>query len=248
MNGLALKANGCLGGVEALPLKLANRTAVDRVSVLAAEGLDIQQLGTVTDFLVRAEANAERGMGQGGILRDACDKRHDFGDTRLVVGAQQRSSVGADKVLTHQVVEGGKLGGAHGHGLAVDDAANQIAALVVHDVRRYAGARRDLGGIEVRDQAQGGLILGTGASGNVRADIGVFGYMGIGCTQLAQFFGKHVGKVELYGARRHLVAVGILGLRVDLDIAQKTLEDVGVRGGVFHKDRSNLGRRVQQEL
>ena len=37
VNGLALKANGCLGGVEALPLKLANRTAVDRVSVLAAE-------------------------------------------------------------------------------------------------------------------------------------------------------------------------------------------------------------------
>ena len=77
-------------------------------------------------------------MGQGGILRDACDKRHDFGDTRLVVGAQQRSSVGADKVLTHQVVEGRKFGGAHGHGLAVDDAANQIAAIVVHDVRRYA--------------------------------------------------------------------------------------------------------------
>ena len=127
----------------------------------------------MTDFFVRAEANAERGMGQGGILRDACDKRHDFGDTRLVVGAQQRSSVGADKVLTHQVVEGRKFGGAHGHGLAVDDAANQIAALVVHDVRRYAGARRDLGGIKVRDQAQGGLILGTGASGNVRADIGV---------------------------------------------------------------------------
>ena len=65
----------------------------------------------------------------------------------------------------------------------------------MYDVRRYAGARRDLGGIEVRDQAQGGLILGTGASGNVRSDIGVFGYMGISCTQISQKLGKHVGKV-----------------------------------------------------
>ena len=118
----------------------------------------------------------------------------------------------------------------------------------MHDVRRYVGARRDLGGVEVRDQTQGGFVLGTGACGDMRADIGVFGYMGIGCTQLAQLLGKQVGKVKLDGARRHLVAVGILGLCVDLDVAQKTLEYVGVRGEVFHKERSNLGCRVQQEL
>ena len=187
-------------------------------------------------------------MGQGGVLRDACDERHDFGDTRLVVGAQQRGTVGADKILAHQVVQGWKLGGAHGHGLAVDDAADQVAALVVHDVRLHAGARGNLGGIEVRDQAQSGLGLGSRACRNMRADIGVFGYMGIGRTQLSQLLGKHVGKVKLDGARRHLVAVCILRLRVDLDVAQKALENVGVRGGVFHKDRSNLGRRVQQEL
>ena len=72
--------------------------------------------------------------------------------------------------------------------------------------------------------------------------------MGIGRTQLAQLLGKHVGKVKLNGARGYLVAVCILGLRVDLDVAQKAFEDIGARGGVFHKDRSNLGRRVQQEL
>ena len=210
VNGLALKANGCLGGVEALPLKLANRTAVDRVSVLAAEGLDIQQLGTVTDFLVRAEANAERGMGQGGILRDACDKRHDFGDTRLVVGAQQRGAIAADQVLTREVVQGGKLGGTHGNGLTVNRAADQVAAFVVYDVRLHAGARCNFGGVEMGDQAQGGLVLSARTCGDMRADIGVLGHVGIFRTKLAQLFSQHVGKVKLNGARRYLVAVCIL--------------------------------------
>ena len=248
MDGLAFKANGCLGGIEALPLKLADGAAVDRVGVLAAKGLDVQQLGAVTDLLVRAKTNAERGVGQRGVLSDTRDKRHDLGDTSLVVGAQQCGAVAADQVLTHKVVQGGKLGGAHCHGLAVNDTADQVAAFVVHDVRLYAGTRRDLGGVQVGDQAQSGFVLGPSARGNMRADIGVLGHMGIGRAEFAQLLGQDVGKVKLNGARRHLVAVCILRLRVDLDVAQKALKDVGVRDVVFHKDRSNLGRRVQQEL
>ena len=37
MDGLALKADGRLGGVKALPLQLADGAAVDRVGVLAAK-------------------------------------------------------------------------------------------------------------------------------------------------------------------------------------------------------------------
>ena len=118
----------------------------------------------------------------------------------------------------------------------------------MHNVRLHAGARRNLGGVEVCDQTQGGLVLRARARRNMRADVGMFGHMGIGRAELAQLLGQYVGKVKLNGARRHLVAVCILGLRVDLDVAQKALKDVGVRGVVFHKDCSNLGRRVQQEL
>ena len=74
VDGLALKANGCLGGVEALPLKLADGAAVDRVGILTAKVLDIQQLSTVADFLVRAKTNAECGVGQRRVLSDARDK------------------------------------------------------------------------------------------------------------------------------------------------------------------------------
>ena len=118
----------------------------------------------------------------------------------------------------------------------------------MHDVRLHAGARCNLGGVEMGDQAQGGFVLSARACGDMRADIGVLGHVDIFRTKLAQLFSQHVGKVKLNGARGHLIAVCILGLRVDLDVAQKALEDIGVRGGVFHKDRSNLGRRVQQEL
>ena len=118
----------------------------------------------------------------------------------------------------------------------------------MYDVRLHAGARRNLGGVEVCDQTQGGLVLRARARRNMCADVGMFSHVGIFRTKLAQLFSQHVGKVKLNGARGYLVAVCILGLRVDLDVAQKAFEDIGARGGVFHKDRSNLGRRVQQEL
>ena len=248
VDGLALKADGRLGGVKALPLQLADGAAVDRVGVLAAKGIDIQQLGSVADLLVRAEANAECGMGQRRVLSDTRDKRHDLGDACLVVCAQQRGAVAADQVLTREVIQGGKLGGTHGNGFTVNRAADQVAAFVVHDVRLHAGARCNFGGVEMGDQAQGGLVLSARTCGDMRADIGVLGHVGIFRTKLAQLFSQHVGKVKLNGARGYLVAVCILGLRVDLDVAQKAFEDIGARGGVFHKDRSNLGRRVQQEL
>ena len=118
----------------------------------------------------------------------------------------------------------------------------------MYDVRLHAGARCNFGGVEMGDQAQGGLVLSARTCGDMRADIGMLGHVGIFRTKLAQLFSQHVGKIKLNGARGYLVAVCILGLRVDLDVAQKAFEDIGVRGGVFHKDRSNLGRRVQQEL
>ena len=71
----------------------------------------------------------------------------------------------ADQVLTREVIQGGKLGGAHGNGLTVNRAADQVAAFVVYDVRLHAGARCNFGGVEMGDQAQGGLILSAALAG-----------------------------------------------------------------------------------
>ena len=97
----------------------------------------------------------------------------------------------------------------------------------MYDVRLHAGA----GATSVVSRwaiSPGRACPQRRTCGDMRADIGVLGHVGIFRTKLAQLFGQHVGKVKLNGARGYLVAVCILGLRVDLDVAQKALEDIGL--------------------
>ena len=139
-------------------------------------------------------------MGQRGVLSDTRDKRHDLGDAGLVVGTQQCGAVAADQVLTHKVVQGGKLGGAHCHGLAVNSTADQVAAFVVHNVRLTPalGATSVVSRCAIRPRAG---LPSARTCGDMRADIGVLGHVGIFRTKLAQLFSQHVGKVKLNGAR-----------------------------------------------
>ena len=93
MDGAAGKAHGGLGGVEAFPFELADGTAVHGVRVGAAKSIYVQELGAMADLFIGAEADAERGMRQGGVRCDARQERHDLCYPRLVVSAQQRGSV-----------------------------------------------------------------------------------------------------------------------------------------------------------
>ena len=236
MDGVSAECSGDLAGVEALPFQLTDRATVDGVGIRASERFDIEQRRPMPDLFIRAEADAERRVRQLGVGAQAGDERHDLGDTRFVVGTEQGRAVGANQVLAHEAVEGGQLIGADGDRRAVNFAAHELAAFVVHDMRLHPEARDDLGGVEVGDEPERRLVLGTRACGDLRRHIGMIGHRDVLGTKAAQLVGEHAGEVELDLARGRLVGMRIARGRVDLHIAQETLKDIGLFALFSHDD------------
>ena len=197
---VALDAHGHVGRVEALPLQLADSAAVYGVGVLAPKGVDIEQRRPVADLLVGAKADAQARMRQLGVLVQARNERHDHGDACLVVAAQQRGAVGDHDVLAYKAVEFGEHVRPDGDLAPVHDAADQVSALIMHDVRLHAKTGSGLGGVEMRQKAQTGLVLGARARGDMRHHVAVLGHGRVSGAQAPQLLGQQVGQVELAGA------------------------------------------------
>ena len=87
---------------------------------------------------------------------------------------------------------------------------------------------RLLGGVEVRDETKARTVARAFGGGNPCGDVGVVGNVDIASPELAELVGKHAGEIELNVGRRHPVAVLVCGLRIDLDVAQEALEDIGL--------------------
>ena len=84
---------------ERLVVQLAGGRAVERVRRLGPEALEVEVVGARAELLVGVEADAQRPVRKLGMRDQVRDRRHDLGDTRLVVGAEQRRAVARDQVV-----------------------------------------------------------------------------------------------------------------------------------------------------
>jgi hypothetical protein len=75
---------------ERLHLDLAQCGAVHRVCELRAEARHVEMRRVPADFLVRREAETDRTVRNLRVRDQVLGRRHDLGDARLVVGAEQR--------------------------------------------------------------------------------------------------------------------------------------------------------------
>ena len=176
-----------LAGAEALVVELAERLAVDGVAPLGTKALEVEQLRTVTDFLVRHEGDLQRGVRQVGVGLNPRQKRANLGHACLVVCREQRGPVGADDVLPHELREIGHLRQGGGNGLAVDDCRNEVSALVVHDMRLDVVCRRIGRGVDVRTETERGGVLGTCGGWDRSGHIGMLVNYHVFAAQGAKF-------------------------------------------------------------
>ena len=221
-----------LGGVEALVVHDADGAAVERVAEGRTVLLEVEQLGAVAELLVGHERNCEARVRDGRVGLNAGDERHDLGDAGLVVGGEQGAAVGADDPAAHHVVQLGVDGGVGEDLLAVDHAHDELAALVVDDLRLHAVARHARLGIDVRVERERRQVLRPRRCGNMSRHVGMLGRLDVLGAQLAQLGGEQLGHVELALCRRDLIGVLGVALRVGAHVAQKALDDVGVASGL----------------
>ena len=173
VNHDALEVDVSVGGVEALVVELAESLAVDGIAVRSTEFIQVKQACAVTDLLVRDKCNLERRVCELGVIAQALEQRTNLSHTGLIVSGKQRGAVGANDVHAHKILEVRDLllGGCDG--LAVDNAGDQVTALIVDDVRLDARGRRVDDGIQVRAKHQRGSRLGALGCGEGAGYVGV---------------------------------------------------------------------------
>ncbi len=121
----ARDGEGDRGGGEGLVLQFADLRAVERVGAARGERVEVEEGRALADLLVGGEADPQRRPGQLGVGGEVRDRRHDLGDARFVVGAEEGVAAARDEVVAHFASEGRHRGRIE-HGAAawqLDDAA-----------------------------------------------------------------------------------------------------------------------------
>ena len=213
--------------VEALVVELTEGLAVDGVAVCCAKFVQVKQACTVTDLLVRDKRNLERRMSELRVVAQTLEQRTNLSHTGLIVSGKQRGAVGANDVHAHKILEVRDLLLGGSDGLAVDNAGNQVTALVVDDVRLDARGRRVDDGVQVRAKHQRGSRLGALGCGEGAGDVGVLIDGDVGAAQRLELFAQVASHLVLSRrGRRDGVVVGV-GLGVNLYVAHEALGDIG---------------------
>ena len=237
VNHDALEVDVGVGGVEALVVELAESLAVDGVSVRGTEFVQVKQTCSVTDLLVRDKGNLERRVRELGVVAQALEQRTNLSHTGLIVSGKQRGAVGADDVHTHEILEVRDLLLGGSDGLAVDDAGDQVTALVVDDVRLDARGGCVDDGVQVRAKHQRGSGLGALGCSEGAGDVGVLVDGDVGAAQRLELLAQVASHLVLSGRGRCDGVVLGVGLGVNLHVAHEALGDIGelVRCGFRHR-------------
>lgn len=223
----ALEVDIGVSCVEALVVELTKGLAVDGVAVCCTEFIQVKQACSVTDLLVRDKRNLERRMRELRVVAQALEQGADLSHTGLIVSGKQRGAVGANDVHAHEILEVRDLLLGGSDGLAVDDAGDQVTALVVDDVRLDARGRRVDDGIEVRAKHQRGSQLGALGCSEGAGDVGVLVDGDVAAAQRLELFAQVASHLVLSRrGRGDGVVVGV-GLGVNLHVAHEALGDIG---------------------
>ena len=237
VNHDALEVDVDVSCVEALVVELAESLSVDGVTVCCAKFVQVKQACTVADLLVRDKRNLERRMSELRVVAQALEQGADLSHTGLIVSGKQRGAVGANDVHAHKILEVRDLLLGGSDSLAVDDAGDQVTALVVDDVRLDARGRRVDDGVQVRAKHQRGSRLDALGCGEGAGDVGVLVDGDVGAAQRLELFAQVASHLVLSGrGRRDGIVVGV-GLGVNLHVAHEALGDIGelVRCGFRHR-------------
>ena len=237
VNHNALEVDVGVSCIEALVVELSEGLAVDGVAVSCAEFVQVKQACTVTDLLVRDKRNLERRMSELRVVAQALEQGADLSHTGLIVSGKQRGAVGANDVHAHEILEVRDLLLGGSDGLAIDDAGDQVTALVVDNVRLDARGRRVDDGVQVRAKHQRGSGLGALGCGEGAGYVGMLVDSDVGAAQRLELFAQVASHLVLSRCgRRDGVVVGV-GLGVNLHVAHEALGDIGelVRRGFRHR-------------
>ena len=207
---------------ERLVVQLARGRAVERVRRLGPEALDVEVVGARAELLVGVEADAQRPVRKLGMRDQVRDRRHDLGDARLVVGAEQRRAVARDQIVPDVIRQLREF--STGDHLPLVAGEHDLAALVADalrlDVRAGDVGRR----VDVREEPDRRHVVRDGR-GHRREEIAVLVEVDVREPERQQLVAQQPQQVPLLLRRRECGRV-LVGLRVDPRVPHQALRGV----------------------
>ena len=209
-------------GRKRLVLDMAGGFTIHRVGEIRTELLQVGLVDTAADLLVGREQDLDSAVPDLRIGEQDLRGVHDFGDTGLVVRAEQRGAIRGDDVVADLVGQR-RIVRSPDHLGRVAGKPDVAAAIIPNDLRLDAGPRTIRRGVHVGAEADHRHGLG-GVRGDRRVDVAVGVHMRVGETHRQQFADQQTAEVFLFfggrAGRRGRVRLG-----VDDDVAEKALGD-----------------------
>ena len=204
------------GRVEVFVFVYTELAAVHGVSPVARKLFNIQPLRAAADLLVGREHDAQLPVRRAGS-DELFHRRHDLGNARFVVRAEQRGAVRYEQHLSAHILHGGELL------FRENDAVAELNVLagVEHLTGVHALAARGGSGVHMRDERErsGGL---DALRGGKRADgVSAAVHMDVLQPQREHFLGQTARELQLPGRRRAFCAV-LIGRGGHGDVFEKS--------------------------
>ena len=209
------------GSVEVLVFQLAYLAAIHRVGPLGAEALHVELVRALAYLLVGVESYAYGAVLDFRVFLKVSHGADDFGNARLVVGAEQRGAVGHNQVLTFVAEQFGELLGRQ-HDAVFGIEGDDGAVVVTHNPRLDVQTGHVGRCVEVSDKTDSRHMLALNIAGEGSHEVAVIIESDVlevhGLQLVAQMACKH--HLPRRG-RRHVGE--LVALRIVLDVVKKSV-------------------------
>ena len=109
MDAAAVEDDCRVGRIEVLVLQAAEFAAVDRVSEIRAERLDVEAVRAAARLLIRCEAQADLAVPDFRMCHEVFRRADDGRDAGLVIRAQERRAVRHHDILALVALDAGEI-------------------------------------------------------------------------------------------------------------------------------------------
>ena len=192
-------------GVEVFVGDVAFVAAVNGVGVFCLEIAEVQAVCTASDFFVWREAYPDVAVAGEVFVAAAFGVAvgfdeffhggHDFCDSGLVVGSEERRSVGCDERATLEPFERREIIDFQRGPGAFEQ--NVSTVVVFDDLRLGGNTRKIRRGIHVADEPDGGVVFSLCCCWQQPIDVAVFVHFHLRKSNAFQFFGQIFGEHKL---------------------------------------------------
>lgn len=212
-----------VGRIEVLVLQAAEFAAVDRVSEIRAERLDVEAVRAAACLLIRCETQANLAVPDFRMCHEVFRRADDGRDAGLVIGAQERRAIRHHDVLTLVALNAREIRYREDDVLLF--VQHDIAARIRADDLLVDGAARCIGTrVEMRDKTDDrrtAAVVGR----QRRHDIGVLVHGHLGEADGAKLFCQVLCQHHLSRRRRAFLVICLIRLCIKGNVITETLDD-----------------------